>query len=176
MEVPGGSSITVTATALKGADVTASLGGTKVKLKQQSNFVQDENWHRSLTKPRISPSTAERYQFPRAPQRFSPSDASKYTQASTDSPPLRAARASASARLSRLPSRSLLSRTRQSIRQPKSPRILHLPRIPTLRRIRPSPPTQRSLRARAAASILTRRRCSPPTPTRAFRAGRRCAR
>lgn len=43
MEVPGGSSITVTATALKGADVTASLGGTKVKLKQQSNFVQDEN-------------------------------------------------------------------------------------------------------------------------------------
>lgn len=43
MEVPGGSSITVTATALKGSNVTASLGGTKVKLKQQSNFVQDEN-------------------------------------------------------------------------------------------------------------------------------------
>lgn len=43
MEVPVGSNITVTATALKGSNVTASLGGTKVKLKQQSNFVQDEN-------------------------------------------------------------------------------------------------------------------------------------
>ena len=43
MELPGGSSITVTATALKGADVTASLGSTKVKLQQQSIFVQDEN-------------------------------------------------------------------------------------------------------------------------------------
>ena len=29
MEVPGGSSITVTATALKGSNVTASLGGTQ---------------------------------------------------------------------------------------------------------------------------------------------------
>ena len=43
MEAPGGSSVKVTAVALKGADVTATLGGMKIKLQQLSNVVQDEN-------------------------------------------------------------------------------------------------------------------------------------
>lgn len=43
VEAPGGSSITVKATALKGATVTATLGDMKITLKQLSNVVEDEN-------------------------------------------------------------------------------------------------------------------------------------
>lgn len=42
VEAPGGSSITVKATALKGATVTATLGDMKITLKQLSNVVEDE--------------------------------------------------------------------------------------------------------------------------------------
>lgn len=43
VEAPGGSSITIKATALKGATVTATLGDMKITLKQLSNVVEDED-------------------------------------------------------------------------------------------------------------------------------------